>query len=589
MDFFEDNNPFGDQNPNRLSESSKHSEEQSASATQQNQNENDDNIAWNLKASLEEKGRKATFWKDSNVKEDDLPSAIFITGAVKAERGNHIVYNIKVNNSEVQRRYSEFASLRVQFERLYPTCLVPVLPDKHKIMDYVFNMTKSQRTTRLLEERKRLLQSFLRRVALHPRLGKSDIFFKFLSRHVSWNDVLHSAPISLLPKDSLKVHPENPASNEYTDTYSRLPVPSKMSLPVESYDEVSRSYLSLENSLRNYSVNLQEHLSRINRGVFSISQMSLACSNLGATFNALSLSETAQLMAALEKVGQANDQTCLSGIDFIHGLVVDAIEPLSEVSKSAKSMRHIIIFRRMKYIQNVVVKDLLRKKRGLLNQLERREQQASRLQSAIEGNDGVLDDETRNLLEASKSASQSLYGPEQQRDGLNGRNRPLLSDLHENFGQALGNEHEVDEQIDSERIQEYARELANTQHQQSEVASSETSVSTVLLPRKVRDVFDQIRFAFNGLADNNVEANRHNSMGWTIESIHHLETMAELTSRDLEFVTASIGSEYERYKRIHQEDMSTVCNKFADRHIEWADRNIRAWRNIRQDLTSNVM
>ncbi|EPY50383.1 sorting nexin Snx41 [Schizosaccharomyces cryophilus OY26] len=589
MDFFEDNNPFGDQSPSRLSESNKHPEGQLAFATERNQKENDGNRDWNLNVSLEEKERKISFLKDFKIEEDDLPNAIFITGAVKAERGAHVVYNIKVNNSEVQRRYSEFASLRVQFERLYPTCLVPVLPDKHKVMDYVFNITKSQRTIRLLEERKRLLQSFLRRVAVHPKLGKSEIFYKFLSRRVSWNDVLQSAPISLLPKDLLKVNPENPASNENVDAYLKLPVPSKTSLPVEFYDEESQNYLLLEDSLKRYSINLQEHLSRFNRGVFSISQMSLAYSNLGATFNALSLSESGGLMTVLESVGQANDHTCLSGIDFIHGMVVDVIEPLSEISKSAKSMRHIIIFRRMKFIQNVLVNDLLRRKKGLLKLLERREQQASRLQQAIHENSEVLDAETRDFLEPSNADPHLAYSSGQQQDFINNRDQPLLSENNGSFAQTLENEHEVDEQVDSERIQEYARELANTHHQQDDATSLETSVSSALLPRTVRDVFDQIRYAFNGLTDNNVETKRHNSMGRTLESVHHLEKMAELTSKGLDFVTTSVGSEYERYKIIHQEDMSRVCNKIADRHIEWAERNIRAWKNIRQDLFSNLL
>jgi sorting nexin-4 len=84
---------------------------------------------------------------------------IYITGAQKQSDGgsNYVAYNIRVGVScqgfayqahflgslltlydqyqdiETRRRYSEFESLRKSLMRLYPTVIVPPIPEKHSI------------------------------------------------------------------------------------------------------------------------------------------------------------------------------------------------------------------------------------------------------------------------------------------------------------------------------------------------------------------------------------------------------------------------------------------------------------------------
>lgn len=42
----------------------------------------------------------------------------------------------------------------------------------------------------MVEKRKRMLQTFLNRVAKHPELGKDHVFHRFLETGVSWVSVL---------------------------------------------------------------------------------------------------------------------------------------------------------------------------------------------------------------------------------------------------------------------------------------------------------------------------------------------------------------------------------------------------------------
>jgi hypothetical protein len=56
------------------------------------------------------------------------------TDSNKSSSSSYIVYTISVKNvKEAKRRYSEFESFRKSLVRLYPTSLIPPIPEKHSI------------------------------------------------------------------------------------------------------------------------------------------------------------------------------------------------------------------------------------------------------------------------------------------------------------------------------------------------------------------------------------------------------------------------------------------------------------------------
>ncbi|KAL2315591.1 Sorting nexin-41 [Schizosaccharomyces pombe] len=585
MDFFEDNNPFSGSD-NRSASSAVNVEPKVEPSQHQGSSSVKENAISQPNESFQ--SRNMFFQKDVDSVVDSAldPNGITITGAMKAESGSHIVYIIKLQDSEIHHRYSEFASLRVQLSRLYPTCLVPPLPDKHKIMDYLINVTKNQRMSRMLEERKRLLQLFLRRVAQHPILGLSEVFRKFLSRHVSWKEVLHSPPISCLPKDLLKAPPADPSSKENAELYKELPIPSKTLVPRDNYDDVGKKFLMLEDTLQQYSIVAQEESNLFNQIVLSNSKYCLAHSTLGAMFNALSLSESGKLLTALEKVGQANDHTCLASIDFMHNFVIAVIEPLQELSKDAKNMRHIFIFRKMKFIQQVMVEELLTRKKSFLHLLERRERHAARLQQAIGEVDGdvILNRESEATLGVNNAQTSRSTIPEED---------PLFNDEESNEPSVplMGTDQPLENYHDGngEQTEECLRDLRHNQSQDFETVSQDTSLTSVtVLPRTIRDVFDRIRFVLNGLTDNNVEVSRHNNIGRTAESVTHLTDMLLITTKDVAFVTDRVNFEFQRYQDTHRQDLNRILNRLTDSHIDWANRNLRIWNSVQESLKTYV-
>ena len=91
-----------------------------------------------------------------------------------------------LQNAEARHRYSEFESLRESLGRLYPTLIVPPIPDKQTIGDYAVKQGKAKEDATLIARRKRMLQTFLNRLARHPILSTEHVFHRFLDGEVSW-------------------------------------------------------------------------------------------------------------------------------------------------------------------------------------------------------------------------------------------------------------------------------------------------------------------------------------------------------------------------------------------------------------------
>ena len=89
-------------------------------------------------------------------------------------------------NAHAHHRYSEFESLRSSLVKLYPTIIIPPIPSKNTIGDYAIKQTKAKEDAALIARRKRMLQTFLNRVARHPILSNEHVFHRFLDGEVSW-------------------------------------------------------------------------------------------------------------------------------------------------------------------------------------------------------------------------------------------------------------------------------------------------------------------------------------------------------------------------------------------------------------------
>lgn len=101
---------------------------------------------------------------------------------------------------------------------MYPYAIVPPIPEKHSVKDYASKPGKAKENPEIIDKRKRMLESFLNRVAVHPTLSGLHIFHQFLKGEGTWTDILAMSGLSfhLKKKNTVKVGErtiKNPGNN----------------------------------------------------------------------------------------------------------------------------------------------------------------------------------------------------------------------------------------------------------------------------------------------------------------------------------------------------------------------------------------
>ncbi|EMR11092.1 hypothetical protein PNEG_00691 [Pneumocystis murina B123] len=256
-----------------------------------------------------------------------------------------ITYKIRIKNLEVRRRYSEFESLRKSLSRLFPTLIVPPIPEKHSIY-LTIPLSSVKKDANFITQRKRMLQVFLNRCAFHPILKRSHVFHCFLNEDISWSQVLESPPISLLPQSVLMAPPLNPCSSINSTIYQCLPIPpsgAKLS-NIHNRDEIHE---------------------------------------LGAAYNILSISEIGELASGIERFGLANDLNCHSNNELVKNLDFVLSEPLKEFTQFHEVARSRLKYRRQKVLQYEIVVNILNQNKNILDALEKSEMEAQKIESSL--------------------------------------------------------------------------------------------------------------------------------------------------------------------------------------------------------------
>ncbi|EIN13987.1 lipid binding protein [Punctularia strigosozonata HHB-11173 SS5] len=89
-------------------------------------------------------------------------------------------------NPSSRRRYKDFVFLREHLVKDFPACVVPPLPDKHR-MEYI---TGDRFSPEFMERRRLDLHRFLQRLARHPTLQRSSLLRAFFES-TEWTVIMH--------------------------------------------------------------------------------------------------------------------------------------------------------------------------------------------------------------------------------------------------------------------------------------------------------------------------------------------------------------------------------------------------------------
>ncbi|KAG6365641.1 hypothetical protein INS49_007252 [Diaporthe citri] len=361
----------------------------------------------------------------------ELPILITDAGKSLESGGRYIVYTIRTGDLEVRRRYSEFASLREALIRLHPTIIIPPIPEKHTMADYAANPTNAKQDQQIIDLRKRMLAVFLNRCRRNQQIRTDGVWWRFLDPNASWNEVLHSHPIASIPKSIFKAPPLDPANP--TPAHSYLPIPTSSNklksqqtigpgvdgafgtgnnaglsrFPPEnanlSEQELDPYFTSFESSIKELEQLLTGPMEKVNRRTLShYSLLATDLSELGAKYNAFALSEQDPTLGpVIERIGQAADMSYVATEELSTSLGASFAEPMRENAQFAGVVRSVLRYRIMKRIQQEVTNDELNKKRLLLDQLERSEAEARRIDQYLSGSQQIQPRRSTSVQESS--------------------------------------------------------------------------------------------------------------------------------------------------------------------------------------------
>ncbi|KAJ2904597.1 hypothetical protein MKZ38_007576 [Zalerion maritima] len=508
---------------------------------------------------------------------------IIITDAGKSPEGGgrYIVYTIRTGDLEVRRRYSEFSSLRDALVRLHPTLIIPPIPEKHTVADYAANPTNAKQDQQIIDYRKRMLAVFLNRCRKMDAVLGDGVWWRFLDPNASWNEVIHSAPVSNIPKSIMKAPPLDTANP--TPAHEFLPVPSGSAklkgvngaAPPNAFEgspgaqvfrrfppdsaqlsehELDPYFVSFEQSIKELEQLLTGPMEKVNRRTVShLSQLSSDLSELGAKFNAFALNEqTPSLGTAIERVGQAADTSYLATEELSGMLGAGFAEPMRENAQFAGVVRGVLRYRVLKRVQQEMTNEELYKKRELLSQLESSEAEARRI-------DQYLSSSGQQVQPPRRSASMN-DGQSHRRSSSGEDTASIDSDFPPTHGEFPS---------------------ASTGHMPSSPQGHKKVPSGNSITSKI---FGPLRHAMQGVVDVDPERTRRDTIGKTRESIAQLDQAQVAAAKDVRDAGAGILQDLKRFQSDKEEDLRRYMLSYAKTQIEWARKSKETWEEARAEI-----
>lgn len=290
-------------------------------------------------------------------------------------------------------------------------------------------------------------------------------------------------------------------------------------------------FVNYEASSRDLETLLQGNMEKVNRRTLShLHSWSEDLAELGARFNAFSLSEQSPTVAAaIEKMGQAVDSTYIATGELSASLSAGFSEPMRESAQFASIVRNVLRYRILKRVQEEMTRDELEKKKALLDQLERSEMEAKRIDQHLE-NSGFLP-----TGPPPKRSSSSATRPRTEDD-----NASIDSDFPPG-------------QIDPRAVPSATQGVP--QHKSEPASPSGTHRKSVSGNFVTNKIFGRINHAIHGMVDVDPERTRRDQIGKTKESLVQFEQALEVSEKDVKDASAGVMKSLQEYQSEKEEDL----------------------------------
>lgn len=310
---------------------------------------------------------------------------------VHSQLQSYIVYSINFGPLLVKRRYSEFESLRACLIKLFPTSIIPPIPEKQSLSSNIATTTtnslrissakiqnnqsspptmddgshidqkpitsnETNKAIKLVEYRKRMLSVFLNRCLKIDKIAHSMYFQFFLDPQTNFYDFLNLKDNAMFHKTSIyQLSPFDPLGQIENQLYLTLPIPSSSDsylFKEISEEDQLQSFINFETKFLKYEYVLN-NISKINKHMLKhFTELSNEMSELGSNFNKLSLLQDS---TSIENIGKAFERRNL----FLNGLCdsinYEFLDKLIEMKHFSTTVKEMIEYNRKKIIQHKIV------------------------------------------------------------------------------------------------------------------------------------------------------------------------------------------------------------------------------------------
>ncbi|ODQ80681.1 hypothetical protein BABINDRAFT_7388 [Babjeviella inositovora NRRL Y-12698] len=348
----------------------------------------------------------------------DWSSGISIIEAGKSTEGasrGYIAYTIKLGENTVRRRYSEFESLRSILSQIFPLLLIPPIPGKSFNLKLLATPPPNgvDTETKLVEQRKKMLQLFLKECLKMEQVRDTQVFHRFLDPNSNFNEDLRTGEITDLPLNPLCSNPFNGLDTYKNILYSYLPPEVHTtsmdleSLHLQQEDNTKQTslyeYISLyTHIISSADLSFSHDFDKANKKVSTTARkLTDYYTQCGNSFNSFSLSEPGtELSLLLERIGTSYDQVYLIEEGFIEFIEKRFNDYWKFYLQCFGTIRDVLAFRELKGRQCEYIRSSLASKETAWQAFQKSDDESQRLTQAIRKSEGVAS-KHRLLLEPS--------------------------------------------------------------------------------------------------------------------------------------------------------------------------------------------
>jgi len=215
---------------------------------------------------------------------------------------------------------------------------------------------------------------------------------------------------------------------------------------------------------------------------------------------------------------------------------------LAEYAQFSNVIKHLLKYRHSKHLQFEMTRDTLEAKKATLEDLERSEMEARRLDQALSR---ALSPPGR----ASETSNTNATHSAESSEANNGLSPPSSANM-----------------------------LASSQLRKSTSSSGAGGGNSRF------GFLSALGTTFNGMVDNDPESTRRNNIGKTRDTINQLEGSIQSITQDLRYANQMIQADLDRFQRQKVGDFREMGLNFSKFHIDWCKSNLELWKEAKKAI-----